>query len=68
MTQYVPIIYFLLGVVSGVGVMLLGLYFGFRASYDIRNQKDGTIEVSGLLSPRPDDGELDMLDDEKEEA
>ena len=68
MTQYIPILCFLLGVLSGVGVMVLGLYFGFRASYDIRNQKEGTVEIPGLLKPKVDDGELDLLDDEKENA
>ena len=66
MTQYIPIFCFLAGVLCGVGVMVLGLYFGFKASYDIRNQKDGTVEVSGLMGAAGDLGELDLLDDEKD--
>jgi len=41
MTQYIPIISFVAGLFAGTGFVALGLWLGFRASYDIRNHKEG---------------------------
>lgn len=67
MTQYIPIISFVAGLLVGVGTTILGLYLGFKASYDIRNHREGLVNNEGLLRPNKDSGEFDLLDDEKEE-
>ncbi len=66
MTQYIPIIIFVCGLLVGVGTTILGLYLGFKASYDIRNHKEGIVNDEGLIHPRKNPAEFELLDDEKE--
>ena len=44
---------YIVGLASGVGVTLLGLWIGFKLSYDIRRlQIDEEIEVNPLRKPK----------------
>ncbi len=66
MSEYVYIISFVFGLLVGVGTTILGLYLGFKASYDIRNHKEGIVNDEGLIHSRKNPAEFDLLDDEKE--
>jgi len=66
MSSYIPIICFLLGVVVGAGLMLLGFHLGFKASYEIRESKDmgtGEIEGKGLFKKNKEPAEFELLDE-----
>jgi ABC-type lipoprotein release transport system permease subunit len=65
MTQYIPIICFVAGLLVGVGTTILGLYLGFKASYDIRNHKEGIFNSDGLVHSDKEPGEFDLLEDER---
>lgn len=66
MTPYIPIICFVAGLLVGVGTTILGLYLGFKASYDIRNHKEGIFNNDGNIHPEKDAGEFDLDPDESE--
>jgi len=62
MSSYIPIICFLLGVVVGAGLMLLGFHLG----YEIRESKDmgtGEIEGKGLFKKNKEPAEFELLDE-----
>ena len=64
MNEYTPIIYFIAGVVQGLIIFSIGLYLGFKASYDIRNHKEGVYgNTDGNLRTGKDGVELTMLDE-----
>lgn len=64
MSQYIPIICFVVGVLTGGGMITAGFVLGFRASYEIRNNSDS--EGKGIIKHPKDPAEFDLLD--KEEA
>lgn len=64
MTPYLPILFFVAGTIFGASMLGLGLYLGFKASYDIRNHREGWVNSDGLLKPKGDVAELDLLDKE----
>lgn len=66
LTSYIPIICFVSGLLVGVGTTILGLYLGFKASYDIRNHKEGIVNNDGLLRPDKEPGEFDLDPDDDE--
>lgn len=67
MTPYIPIICFIFGLLVGVGATILGLYLGFKASYDIRNHHEGIVNNDGLIHASKDPAEFDLdPDDEKD--
>ena len=64
MTQYIPILCYIAGILTGVGAMSLGLWLGFKASYDIRNHREGFAgNTDGLVKTKADDSELDLIED-----
>lgn len=64
MTEYIPIICFVAGVLVGVGVTVLGFLLGFRASYEIRSHKEESVEDKGLFKSKKDPPEFELLDKE----
>jgi hypothetical protein len=59
----IPIACFVAGLLVGVGAMLLGLWLGFKASYDIRNHREGFAgNTDGLVTTKADDGEMELID------
>lgn len=66
MTPYIPTMFFIAGLLTGVVVTCLGLYLGFKASFDIRSIQTGVDDGPGLLKNRKDPAEFDLIDDEKE--
>ena len=64
MTNYIPIICFVAGVVAGAALTVIGFRLGFRASYEIRQSKDDPEEGKGLFGPNKDPAEFDILKEE----
>ena len=64
MTPYIPIICFVIGLLVGVGTTILGLYLGFKASYDIRNHREGDVNDDGLIRSHKEPGEFGLLERE----
>jgi len=68
MSNYVPIICYLLGTITGAVLMYIGFLLGFRSSYEIRMGKTElpeTNERTGLFGKREKDpAEFDILDDD----
>jgi len=63
-SSLIPIGCFIAGLLVGVGAMLLGLWLGFKASYDIRNHREGFAgNTDGLIQTDKDAGELDLIED-----
>ena len=65
MTEYIPIICFVAGVLVGVGITVLGFRLGFRASYEIRNKEEA--EDKGLFKNRKEPAEFNLLDKENDQ-
>ena len=63
MTNYIPIICFVAGVVAGAALTVVGFRLGFRASYEIRQSKDDPEEGKGLFGKK-DPAEFDILEKE----
>lgn len=64
-SNLIPIICFCAGILTGVGAMLLGLWLGFKASYDIRNHREGFAgNTDGLMNTKADAGEMDLIEDD----
>ena len=64
MLNHIEIICFVSGVLFGVASMSLGLYLGFKASYDIRNHREGFAgNTDGLIQTDKDAGALDLIED-----
>ena len=61
--SYIPILCFIAGLFTGVAVTVLGLYLGFKASFDIRNTREGIANDTGLLKDRKDPAEFQLIDD-----
>ena len=64
MTNYIPIICFVAGVVAGAALTVVGFRLGFRASYEIRQSKDDLEEGKGLFKQGKDPAEFELLDRE----
>ena len=60
--NYIPILTFIAGLLTGVGVTCLGLYLGFKASFDIRNIRTGDSNDTGLLADKKDPAEFDLIE------
>ena len=58
---------FIAGLLVGLVITCLGLYLGFKASYDIRNSKNGVAEELGLIRPSKDPAEFDLLNEQDKE-
>ncbi len=67
MTPYIPTIFFIAGLLTGVVVTCLGLYLGFKASFDIRSIQTGIDDGPGLLQNLKNPAEFDLLEDVKQE-
>jgi hypothetical protein len=69
MNNYIPIICFLLGTITGAVLMYIGFLLGFRSSYEIRAGKTElpeNTERTGLFGKREKDpAEFDMLDEDE---
>lgn len=63
MTPYIPILCFVAGMLAGVAVTCLGLYLGFKASFDIRSIKTGVDDGPGLLKNRDGAAEFELIDE-----
>ena len=64
MTNYLPIIYFLSGLIVGALMIVAGFLIGFKASYEIRNQSDAPAESRGLFRKESEAAELDLIDEQ----
>lgn len=63
MTEYIPIICFVAGLLTGVGFAFLGFRLGFRVSYEIRNQKEESGEEKGLFNKsKKDPAEFELVE------
>jgi len=64
-TNYIPILCFVVGGIFGAALTVIGFRLGFRASYEIRQNKDGLAEdVTGLFKKEKYPAELDLLDEQ----
>ena len=64
MTNYIPIICFVAGIVFGAGMTIVGFRLGFRSSYEIRSHKEESSEDKGLFKSRKDPAEFELLEKE----
>ena len=65
MTNYIPIICFVAGTVTGAVLTYIGFKLGFRASFEIRQAKDyPDDEGKGLFKKNKDPAEFDLLENE----
>ena len=65
MTNYIPIICFIAGGMFGAALTVIGFRLGFRASYEIRQNKEGLSEdVTGIFHKERQPAEFDLLDKE----
>jgi len=63
MTNYIPIICFVAGVVVGALLVFTGFKIGFRASYEIRQGREyPDEEEKGLLGIKKEPAEFELLD------
>lgn len=67
MTHLIPTLYYILGLFTGIGVTILGMYLGFKVSYDIRNAREGTANNDGLIRLKEDPKEFELMEDEEEQ-
>jgi len=66
MNDYIPIICFVAGIVTGAGLMYIGFKLGFRASFEIRQSKDFPEEEGkGLFKKSKDPAEFELLKDDE---
>jgi hypothetical protein len=62
MTDYIPIICFVAGTVTGAVLTYIGFKLGFRASFEIRQSKDyPEDEGKGLFKKPQEPAEFDIL-------
>ena len=65
MIEYIPIICFVAGTLTGAGLMYIGFKLGFRASFEIRQSKDFPEEEGkGLFKKPKDPAEFELLKEE----
>ena len=63
MRNYIPIICFIAGWVLGACSVIVGFRLGFRASYEIRNNKDEDPADKGLFKSQKDPAEFELLNE-----
>jgi hypothetical protein len=63
MLNYLPIIYFVAGLIFGGVSIVVGFRLGFRASYEIRNHREVTPDGSGLFKTEDEPGEVALADE-----
>jgi len=63
MTEYVPIICFVAGLIAGAAVHHFGFKLGFRASFEIRQSKEYPDEDKGLFKREKEPAEFELLKD-----
>ena len=70
MTTYIPTICFIIGMIAGAGILCLGMFISWKASYSIRNHREGFADNDGqIFKTAKDPAEFDLLEKEqKEEA
>ena len=59
MMEYLPAVYFIAGLIAGVGITVYGLRLGFKLSYEIRNHRE---KEGSSLFPDERPAELDLED------
>lgn len=57
---------FLVGLISGAVLIIIGVKYGFKASYQIRETISGEEMPDSLLEHRTDPAEFELLDEEPE--
>lgn len=57
---------FLVGLIAGATLMIIGVKYGFKASYQIRETISGEEMPDSLLKHREDPAEFDLIDEEPE--
>ena len=67
MTPYLPIIYFVAGLIVGIVTVIVGFRLGFRASYEIRNHREAPVESTGLFQKEGDADELGLVAEQDKE-
>lgn len=65
MTEYIPIICFVAGLIVGAIITIIGFRLGFRASYEIRDSKEESSEDKGLFRGRKDPAEFELVPEEE---
>ena len=66
MSEYIPIICFVLGLIAGVVITVYGFRVGFKASYEIRGHSEDSGEDKGLFPQKKDPPEFELLEPVKE--
>lgn len=66
MSEYIPTICFVAGLVAGVVVTAYGFKLGFKASYEIREARGEDVADKGLLGGAKDPAEFELLGKPKE--
>ena len=62
MTEYIPIICFVAGTVTGATLTYIGFRLGFRASFEIRQSKDFPDEEGkGIFKKPKEPAEFELL-------
>lgn len=64
--EIIAIACFVCGIVIGAVLMILGVKYGFKASYQIREVIGGEEMPDSLLNSRTDPAEFDLLEKESE--
>ena len=68
MTQYIPTISFIAGMIVCLCILCFGMYIGWKASYSIRNHREELAEDNGqIFKTSQDPGEFDLIEQEEKE-
>ncbi len=67
MTTYIPTICFMAGLVVGAIILCLGMFIGWKASYSIRNHREGYANDEGSLfkTSNKEPAEFDLIKEEE---
>jgi len=67
-SEYAFIICFVLGLIAGAALVLIGLKYGFKASYEIRSNKEEPAEGKGLFPSKKDPAEFELIEENEPET
>ena len=68
MSEYAFIICFVLGLVAGVVVTIVGFRLGWKTSYEIRSNKEEPAEGKGLFPSKKDPAEFELIEENEPET
>lgn len=64
MTEYLPIVCFIVGVLVGAASVIVGFRLGFKASYEIRSHQEESTDGKALFKSNKDPAEFDLVPEE----